>query len=448
MVEMRLALANRQNDPQARLLLEDLNSYEAMVQMEVIERSLPQTREVDDFRIIDHGPERGRLAAQAATEKRAAQRELDFQTDSYLRGDDTVRTEHPGAAAKLANAGVTTAQVADALRSADLTINLGLELFAKGGAFRDQSGKLVTTAPRLKNIYELPQTKGPLYLDRRKIVEYALEPATEQADRSGSNIDPSDHPISAGVNVGRRIDGAAPGYGEVVLVLKDSVKDRCTFTPSDSFIAFEARVTRDKIELYKAKVAEMLAPGGGLQEADRKALLDDPTKLNAMFAALDQMEGEDFGAGRPFLDAFQSGPLREVDPNPASLLNYRLANAAIDAFRDRPGAGGHVTTSERMSHLIADLNKDVVDQVVAGVQDDTRINLPINNYIEAQVYGGVDLASDVAEIRYFAQNTGTMTPQQKKAYLDSVEGVRQLGKELGVRVVQHQPAEANLTRLT
>lgn len=41
-----------------------------------------------------------------------------------------------------------------------------------------------------------------------------------------------------------------------------------------------------------------------------------------------------------------------------------------------------------------------------------------------------------------------MTPQQKKAYLDSVEGVRQLGKELGVRVVQHQPAEANLTRLT
>ena len=78
MVEMRLALANRQNDPQARLLLEDLNSYEAMVQMEVIERSLPQTREVDDFRIIDHGPKRGQLAAQAATEKRAAQRELDF----------------------------------------------------------------------------------------------------------------------------------------------------------------------------------------------------------------------------------------------------------------------------------------------------------------------------------------------------------------------------------
>ena len=189
-----------------------------------------------------------------------------------------------------------------------------------------------------------------------------------------------------------------------MLVLKDSVKDRCTFTPSDSFNAFEARVTRDKIDRYKAKVAEMLAPGGGLPEADRKALLDDPTTLNAMFAALDQMEGEDFGAGRPFLDAFQSGPLREVDPNPASLLNYRLANAAIDVFSGQAGSrrpcddfGADVAPNRRLQQGRRR------SAIVAGVQDDTRINLPINNYLEAQVYGGVDLASDVAEIRYFAQ---------------------------------------------
>src|SRR5262249_9169384 len=160
----------------------DLNSYEAMVQMEVIERTLPQTREVEDgFQIIDHGPQRGQLAALAASERRAAQRELAFQTDPYLHGVNTKRSGHPDAARKLANTntGVTTEQVADALRSADLTINVGLRLFAKGGdGFRDPSGKLVTSAPRIKNIYERPQTKGSIYLERRKMVEYALEPAT------------------------------------------------------------------------------------------------------------------------------------------------------------------------------------------------------------------------------------------------------------------------------
>ena len=166
-----------------------------------------------------------------------------------------------------------------------------------------------------------------------------------------------------------------------------------------------------------------------------------------MFTQLDGMAGQDFGAGRPFLDAFARGPMREVDPGQATNLNYRLTNAAIEIFADRPG-GGHVMTLERMSHMTADFNKDVVDAIVPAVQDQGRINLPVNDYLEAQVYGGIDLASDVAEIRFFEKDTSAMTPQQKQAYLDSVEGVRQLGKELGVRVVQHQPAEANLTRLT
>jgi hypothetical protein len=441
MVEARLALANRQDDPKASLLLEDLNSYEAVVQTEVIERTLPQTREVDDgFQIIDHRPGHGGLGALAATEKRAAQQELAFQTDGYLRGDNTDRTGHPGAAANLAktNTGVTTEQVADALRSADLTVNMGLDLFAKGGAFRGPSGKLKTGALRMKNIYELPLKKGPMYLERRQMIEYALEPATEKADRSRPRIDPSDHPISAGVNVGRRIKGAAPGYGKVVLVLKPSVKDRCTFTPGDSFNAFEARVTGDKIALYEAKVTEMLKPTGDFLDADREALRNHPTKLQAMYAALDQMKGQDFGAGQPFLDAFHSGPLGVAGLSPSSHLGFLLANAAIDTFRERPGAGGHVTTSERISHMVADLNKNVLDPVVAGVQDDQRINLKVNNSIEAQVYGGVDLASDVAEIRYPPLDISKMS---KQAYDDCVQGLRQMESELGVRVVQYQLAD-------
>ena len=106
-----------------------------------------------------------------------------------------------------------------------------------------------------------------------------------------------------------------------------------------------------------------------------------------------------------------------------------------------------MTTSERISHMVADLNQNFLNQVVTGVQDAGRINLPINGYIEAQVYGGVDLASDVAEIRYIAQDTSKMAPLQKKAYLDSVDGLNRMASELGVRVVEHQPTDVKRTNL-
>lgn len=447
MVEFRLALANRQDDPMARLLLEDLNSYEAMVHMEVIERSAQRPGGVDDFQLVDHGPKLGQLGALAATEKRAADRDMAMQSDGYLRGEHADRTLHPGAAARLAGTGLTTEQVSDALRSADLTINVGPGLFVRGGAFRDDSGALRTDAPRMKNIYELPQKKGPDYLQRRQMIEHGLEPVTGQADRPG--IDADNHPISAGVNVGQRIAGSAPGYGGIVLVLKDSVKDRCTFTAGDSFKAFEARVTPEKLARYRTKVAELLGPGSPIPQDKREALLNHPTALATFFTELDNLVGQDFGAHRPFLDLLEAadGPMREIDPGKVTLLKYRLQNLAIDTFMERPAAGSaHVTTPERMAHMIADFNQNVVDPIATGVKDDRRINLPVNNYIEAQVYGGIDLASDVAEIRFFEKDVDTLSSAQKKEYLDSLEGLRQIAKDLGVRVVRYRPEEAQLPR--
>lgn len=464
MVEYRLRLANLAdpdggNDPEAGSLLESLNSYEAMVHAEVIERSLQPAGEVgvddDDnfqFQVIDHGPKLGQLGALANTEKRAAHRELDVQSDDYLRGDPWAeRAGDPGAAAKLANTGLTAEQVGDALRSADLTINVGLKLFAKGGAFRDPSGALVTGAARMKNIYELPQAKSPQYLERRQMVEHALEPETERADRSG--VDPSNHPISAGVNVGRKIAGAAPGYGEVVLVLKDSVKDRCTFTASDSFNApfSGARATPEKIARFKAKVDGMLEEGGGLAEPDRRRLRAQGTALSDMFAELEKMadQGQGFPADRSMERFVTDELLRDIDPGKNTPLKYRLATAAMESLMEKPAAGSdHVTTPERMSHVIADLNQNVVEAIATGVQDERRINLPVNKYIEAQVYGGIDLANDVAEIRFFEKDVSKMkTQQEKEAYLDSVEGMRQMADELGVRVVRYEPEEAKLTHL-
>ena len=230
------------------------------------------------------------------------------------------------------------------------------------------------------------------------------------------------------------------------------MKDRCTFTASNSFLTpfAGARATPEKVARFKARVAEMLEPGGGLSEPDRLKLRAQGTALADLFARLDEMaaieaEGDPtrtgFPADQPMDHFLQSNLLRGIDPT----LTYQLATAAMDCFMEKPVAGSdRVTTPERMSHLIPAISDAALKAIQDG-QDPQRINLPVGNYAEAQVYGGVNLASDVAEICFIDRDTRQMNPQQKAAYLDAVQGMRRMADELGVRVVRYTPEEAGLT---
>jgi hypothetical protein len=95
--------------------------------------------------------------------------------------------------------------------------------------------------------------------------------------------------------------------------------------------------------------------------------------------------------------------------------------------------------------MIADLDENVVKAIGTAVEDEQRINLPVGKYIEAQVYGGIDLANDVAEIRFIEKDTSKMTAKEKQEYQDCVDGMRQMGRELDVRVVRYKPDELELT---
>ncbi len=457
MLEFRLALATRQDDPMARSLLEDLNSYEGMVHMAVAERSLQGASEDEGFVIVEPGPgpRGGQLGALASAEKRAANREMAFQSDSYLRGDDTVRTEHPGATTKLAGTGLTPKQVGDAMRSADLTVNLPPKLFAKGGAFLDEAGQLRPGGAQLKNIYELAQggDKGTGYVERRQIIEHGLEPATERADRSG--VDPSNHPISAALDVGRRSGGAAgTAYGTAFLVLKDSVKERSTFTPRDAFFSYEAHATPENIARYKSAVHDLLQSDSALSEAGRKVLTQDPTALTKLFTELDKVAGQSFGLGHPesFEDAFRGTIMGHLQLGATAGVSdadvEKLYNVAVDIFMDKTPGGSHVTTPERLSHLVADLDRqNVLDPMLPGIQDPRRVNLDVGQYIEAQVYGGIDLARDVKEIRFRDDDVRFMTKSQKEEFQAARSGAEQLAKELNVPLVLFKAEDAEITRL-
>ena len=241
MLELRLALANRPDDPRAQSLLQDLNSWEGMVNMEVAERSLAGL------------PDTGRkpqlsgahLEMLASTERAAAKKELVQQSDDYLKGKPGAgRSEDPGALRRLQGKSIGAPELTQLMRSADLTVNLPRELFDPGGAFIGQDGRVKPEGLQLKNIFELPSdVKGPEYLERRQIIEHAQVPGLKEREKSG--LDPKLHPISAGLNVGRMVAGAAPRYGWAFLVLKDQVKERATFTPTDSFYAFESTLGED-----------------------------------------------------------------------------------------------------------------------------------------------------------------------------------------------------------
>ncbi len=121
-------------------------------------------------------------------------------------------------------------------------------------------------------MFEVPGSKGPAYVERRQVIEQAQLPTLARQGAQG--LDPQGHPISAALNVGRNLLGAAykGGYGDLVVVLKEGVKQRCTYTPKDTFYSFEAKLTPERVTAMKAGLALLFqSPKGGLSEEALKA---------------------------------------------------------------------------------------------------------------------------------------------------------------------------------
>ena len=68
-----------------------------------------------------------------------------------------------------------------------------------------------------------------------------------------------------------------------------------------------------------------------------------------------------------------------------------------------------------------------------------------DDWVEAQIYGGVDLATDVAEIRYVVKDTSGMSPERKRKYKSAMAGLKALAKALPhIEIKQLTPNDAVL----
>lgn len=463
MVELRLKLANRPDDPVAQRALADLNSWEGMVHMAVAERAL-SPNDASRQPVGDLRPLTGtQLATLAQVEKSAANRDLNWQSDAYLQGTTTVRTADPGATQMLRERGVTLGQVETLLKQSDLTVNIGAGLFKRNGPMIDENGQ-VREGARLKNIFDLPDNiKGPLYKERRRLVEQNEMPTLARQDRQG--VDSANHPISAALNPARRMAGAAVGngYGEVVLVLKDDVKQRATYTPTDSFRAYEARLTKESVAAMKGDIAILQRDIAILQrdydvklsESALRQLREEPgTIITPLFERLDNHIDSAFGLGHATsLDEFVHKTLAKDLPGfegeDKEILNDFLINMAIRHFIDRSPGTNHVTSFDHLAQVIGKVNQDPEDRsdrlgwLATGAQDPQRVNLRMNGYIEAQIFGGVDLSRDVKEIRYPRGLVGDNPdegPEIEKA-------LRTLAQTYGIPVKDFEVSEATISRL-
>ncbi len=441
MLELRLELANRPDDPRAQWLLQDLNNWEGMVHMEVAERSLAGLPDTG----LKPQLSGAHLEMLSGVDRAAAKKELVQQSDEYLKGaPDAARSDDPAAVRRLQGKSIGVPEVTQMMRSADLTINLPEYLFEPGVAFIGEDGS-VKPSPQLQNIFDRPiEEKGPAYVERRQIIEHAEVPGLKEREKSG--IDPSLHPYSAALNVGRGLGGAAPTYGALAfLVLKDQVKERATFTPTDSFYTFTATLDRDNIAHCKARLAQLTEGDSNLSEEGRTALGSLLPQINQ---DLDNAVGRSFGLGHPqtfedfFHDEIGSEVLNRLQTSGDKEYVY---NVMLDSVIDRSREANRVASYERLGQVIGDLQDATIDSLESGAKDRQRVNLPINDgkYVEAQVFGGIDLTKDVKAIHFMDFPPGEGPP----GYDNQRAGIEALAKSLNVPVVLFKQHDPFLTRL-
>ena len=261
------------------------------------------------------------------------------------------------------------AELDKALRDADLTINLGANLFKPGGPFIDAEGRAKPDEMRIKNIFERPpDLKGPFYIERRVAFEHVEMPTLRAMDADG--IKPADHPVSAGLNVGRNVGGAAPGYGACLIVLKDEVKQaRATFTAQDSFRTYTALATPQTVAAFAAELEARIDERSPalLDKAAWKQLKRDLPMIKERLAEAGR-RGERLGLGEAkSLSRFVNNDLLGGLGCDSDETRNLLFNIGARQLGDPVKSPSHVASFQRIEDILGNIAHSSAEPVLPGL---------------------------------------------------------------------------------
>lgn len=440
-VALRLAIAQAAAQPgnvQAQDLLDGLNAFEGHVLDAFATRVMQGNPPPDGGR--DLSP--GQLLALGAQGKRDAKASLNEQDDRFLSGQvgATRQVVAPESAKHLAAQGVSAVQLKQAILSAPLTLNFQLTAFdkprpndPKALTFIKPDGSVNTDTLKMKNIFELPSnTKGPDYLERRDAIETHHFPELAQREAlQGRRA--QDRPLYAAVNVGQDPKGGASAYGQAFFVLKDEVKQRALYAPTDTFFAYEWAITDDSANRFMNQLTQRLGASDSPYSPElRQAVKDNPSLLTGL---RDKLGLEAFfeRGGRGRADKIEDLVMDELNvwrtPSDELKLSDQdlgfLIAEAMSAFITEDVDGATLAHVDRMFQHLSD---DQVKALKQQQDDPLRVNTGLANYIEAQVFGGIDLSKDVAEVHFIGSGAqGQLTGLDKDALANAMQVAESIG---------------------
>jgi len=258
------------------------------------------------------------------------------------------------AALRAGTYGLTTDQVVEHVRGSDMTINFDASEFF--------SGKFDPGA-RYLHMWERGSTlENNPYAAKRDVTEQALF-------CYGGDVMPSDRPYYAGINIGQRTKGAAgcSSYGFSYFILAEAVKERSTFTPSDSFNISSYVISDEALRELKGKIPDsVLAQLTAIKDPARKYKAPDFERV-----LMDEMGIKDI---RVF--------------------------ATINQYTRKEGTEWKkIATLDRMERIVRWFSDQQLKAISEIARDPGNINQPVADYVEAQIHGAVNFSTDVQEMR-------------------------------------------------
>ena len=285
---------------------------------------------------------------------------------------------------------VSVTEMADVLRSAELTINMDVDVLLA------ENGPLATPDQPMKNIFHLAKEnilpKGEGYLSHRDAAERLLFPELE-----GHDVQPDERPMYGALNIQKRGIGAvsaSTGYGTAAIVLTPEAARRATYIAEDTFYAPVINVAQNRRDNFYA-----LLDGAGLPAEFVTACRE---KSSPEHTALEKWFNDLAKTPDARTEAFK------VLPSDLGLNNKddiaRFTALLTQCFGDKSATRKLMATHDNLEALIPHMGDfDGNALAMAAMKNASgsipRVHLAGAQYIEAQIHGPLVPSRDIAEIR-------------------------------------------------
>ena len=323
-------------------------------------------------------------------------------------------------------------EMGDVLRSAELTINIPLDILAgKTSVFADP------TKP-LANIWHLHDQhidpKGTGYLDKRDSVEKILFPEFSKHD-----VNADERPVYGALNVQHIYNGGSPVYGNAVIVLKPEVSRRATFTLLDTFLATPLKVDANR----RADFYRLLGGTEGIPQELRTALLKSDSQerkdLDQLFDSLQQLK--EVHASDCLARDLPSSVKRILERHDANGMGdgeKSLLGLIYSCFGNPEDARKAMATYDNIESLLPQLGNVTGNSLARAALEKREGRTPKFSfegpeYIEAQIQGPIMPLRDIAEIRV---DMNIVPEEERKDY---IQKMKDFERQTGIPVVFQEP---------